>query len=142
MSFWDTSAIVPLCINESRSRSAKRLWRLFRERNVWRETAVEVESTLARLEREGNLSTSDLAIVSKQLTRIESRWLVVRSGDRAIELARSFPHKYGLRALDSLQLAAALVWCKEYPKKKDFVSADDRLLLAAEALGFTIHRLS
>lgn len=142
MSFWDTSAIVPLCLSESRSQSARRLWRLFESCNVWRETAVEVESTFARLEREGTLSADDYAFCVKQLARIESRWLVVEPSSRAIDLARTFPRQFGLRALDSLQLAAALVWCNEFPKNKVFVSADARLLKAAESIGFSIHDLS
>lgn len=54
----------------------------------------------------------------------------------------NLPAIYGLKAMDSLQLAAALVWCKELPKNKDFVSADDRLLKAAERAGFNVHDLS
>ena len=55
-----------------------------------------------------------------------------------VELARTFPALHGLRALDSLQLAAALVWCKEFPKNKDFVSADEKLIKAAKSVGFRI----
>lgn len=112
MSFWDTSAIVPLCLNESRSQPAKRLWRLFENCNVWRETAVEIESTFARLEREGNLPTEDYAFAQHLLKRLEVRWSIVESTIRATELARQFPQRFGLKAMDSLQLAAALVWCR------------------------------
>lgn len=142
MSFWDTSAVVPLCLNESRSQSAKRLWRLFETCYVWQETAVEIESTFARLEREGNLLTEDYTFAQHLLRRLEGRWLTVESTNRTTELARQFPQKYGLKAMDSLQLAAALVWCKELPKNKDFVSADDRLLKAAAKAGFNVHDLS
>jgi hypothetical protein len=120
MSFWDTSAIVPLCINEGRSQSARRLWRLFRERAVWHETVVEVESTLARLEREDSVDANVRQIALKHLKAIEHKWLAIESSPRATEIARTLPHLHGLRALDSLQLAAALIWCKEYPKKQGF----------------------
>jgi hypothetical protein len=46
-----------------------------------------------------------------------------------------------LKAADSLQLAAALVWCKENPKGKDFVSGDEKLIKAAEVIGFAAHLL-
>ncbi len=49
--------------------------------------------------------------------------------------------KHGLKAADSLQLAAALLWCQELPKNKDFVSGDVKLLEVAEDVGFTIHSL-
>lgn len=142
MSFWDTSAIVPLCRNEDRSPLVRHYWRRFPDRNVWRETIVEVTSTLARLKREGILSDPSLSAAERRLSFIENEWVLVSPTDRQIELARTFPSLYGLKAMDSLQLAAALVWCKEYPKNKDFVSADDRLLSAAESVGFICHDLN
>lgn len=56
MSFWDSSALVPLCTNEPRSVLAGRLWKQFPQKFVWWETSVEICSALARLERE-NLIT-------------------------------------------------------------------------------------
>jgi len=35
MSFWDSSALVPLCTNEPRSISAGRLWKGFPQKFVW-----------------------------------------------------------------------------------------------------------
>jgi hypothetical protein len=78
----------------------------------------------------------------KQLAVVEFNWTVIESTSRITALARTFPQIYGLRALDSLQLAAALVWCKELPKNKDFVSADTLLSKAAKSAGFTVHYLS
>lgn len=77
-----------------------------------------------------------------RLIRVEIEFTIIDEHERIVALARTFPSLYGLKALDSLQLAAALVWCKEYPKNKDFVSADTRLLTAAEGVGFTVHALA
>lgn len=142
MSFWDTSAIVPLCVNEGRSQSARRLWRLFDEHFVWYEAAVEIESAFARLERESRLVPAASAVARKQFAKAESNWSTIETTSRSIEFALTFPRQYGLRALDSLQLAAAMIWCGERPKNKDFVSGDARLLKAADAIGFTVHVLS
>ena len=49
--------------------------------------------------------------------------------------------KNRLRAADALQLAAALVWCRQRPHGRAFVVADDGLSDAAEAEGFTVIRL-
>ena len=141
MSFWDSSAIVPLCVNEDRSQAALRLWRSFSERYVWRETSVEVESVFARLNREGVFDAIQLRKAQSRFLLVEKEWSFVERSDLSIELARTFPVTYGLKALDCLQLAAALVWCKEFPKNKDFVSADTRLSKAAESAGFTVHYL-
>ncbi|MGH9946072.1 MAG: type II toxin-antitoxin system VapC family toxin [Pyrinomonadaceae bacterium] len=115
MSFWDSSAIAPLCANESRSQLTRTTWRRFSEHYVWRETIVEVESSLARLTREGILTETLRPKADKRLSLIESEWKIVEPNQRLIDLARTFPNQYGLKAMDSLQLAAALVWCREFP---------------------------
>ena len=142
MSFWDSSAIAPLCVNESRSQLTRMTWRRFPEHYVWRETIVEIESSLARLTREGILTDALRPKAEKRLNSIENEWKIVEPNQRLVDLARTFPHQYGLKAMDSLQLATALVWCKEFPKNKNFVVADGKLLQAAEAAGFTIHDLT
>ena len=57
----------------------------------------------------------------------------------ALTLLCSSPR--ALRAADAFQLAAALVWCKERPNRRLFVSFDNALADAAEAEGFDVHRL-
>lgn len=47
---------------------------------------------------------------------------------------------YTLRAADSLQLATALVWCRNRPAGRIFICADDRLCDAAAQAGFTVLR--
>ena len=142
MSFWDSSALVPLCLNEFRSQTARSFWRRFSERYVWRGTPVEIVSAITRRLTEQSINTRELRVAESRLADLERRWTAIESTDRCVVLARTFPGLYGLRALDSLQLASALIWCKELPKNKDFVSADVRLLKAAESAGFTIHDLS
>lgn len=141
MSFWDASALVPLCVNEAVSSSARRLWKDGSVHVVRCETVVEMASALARLGREAVIDESNLATAEQILETLEKSWTIVEFDFRVIDLARIFPALYGLKAGDSIQLAAALVWCKEFPKNKDFVSADTRLSKAAETAGFTVHYL-
>ena len=142
MAFWDSSALVPLCVNERRSQEAGRLWNLFSEKWIWRETPVEIESSLARLRRETILDEARFSKARVRLQVIERDLISVSYEPRLTEIARSFPALLGLRSLDSLQLASALIWCNEFPRNKDFVSGDARLLQAAESLGFAIHDVS
>ncbi len=141
MSFWDSSALVPLCTNESRSISAGRLWKTFPQKFVWWETSVEICSALARIERENKITTTQRLKAEKRLEVIEKVWSEISPNARVKELARTFPALYKMKAADSLQLAAALVWCKEQPKNKDFVSGDEHLIKVAETVGFTVHLL-
>ncbi len=80
-------------------------------------------------------------VAEKRLEILEKVWTEIKPESRIKELARTFPKHHGLKAADSLQLAAALVWYKEIPKNKDFVSGDAKLLKVAEDVGFTIHHL-
>ena len=57
MAFFDTSALVPLCVNETTSADAGRVWKRLAKRIVWCETIVELESAIARLLREKELDT-------------------------------------------------------------------------------------
>ena len=141
MSFWDSSALVPLCTNEPRSILAGRLWKQFPEKFVWWETSVEICSALARLERENKILPQQRIKAEKRLEILEKVWTEIQPESRIKELARTFPAKYKMKAADSLQLAAALAWCKEQPKGKDFVSGDEKLIKVAESVGFTIHLL-
>lgn len=141
MSFWDSSAIVPLCAYQQNSTTARTLSRKFPDKFIWRECVVEVSSAFARLQREGLIDDALRRRFEARLVRLETELSVVETQIRTIELARTFPAMYGLRAMDSLQLASALIWCKELPKNKDFVSADARLLRAAEEVGFSVHDL-
>ncbi len=141
MSFWDSSALVPLCTNEPRSILAGRLWKQFSTKVVWWETSVEICSALARLERESKISEKKRLKAEKRLEILERVWNEIEPEPRVKELAKTFPANHGLKAADSLQLASALVWCNEIPKNKDFVSGDAKLLKVAKNIGFTVHHL-
>ncbi|HMS40178.1 MAG TPA: type II toxin-antitoxin system VapC family toxin [Pyrinomonadaceae bacterium] len=141
MSFWDSSALVPLCTSEPRSILAGRLWKTFSTRVVWWETSVEICSALARIERENIISFQQRLNAERRLELLEKVWVEIQPISRIKELARTFPAKYKMKAADSLQLAAALVWCKEQPKNKDFVSSDAHLIKVAETVGFSVHLL-
>ncbi len=72
-----------------------------------------------------------LAALARSWTEVEPRAQV---REAAARLIRSHP----LRASDSLQLAAALVWCEGRPQNRSIVSLDDRLRSAALREGFTV----
>jgi predicted nucleic acid-binding protein len=46
--------------------------------------------------------------------------------------------RYGVRAADAVQLAAALVWCRERPNRRPFICVDERLCRAATEAGFAV----
>ena len=53
--FWDTSAIVPLLVNQASTRKARQFSRKYRRVVVWWGTLIEANTAVGRLTREGFL---------------------------------------------------------------------------------------
>ena len=142
MRFWDASAVVALCLEESSSAEVDELAREDPELIVWWTTPVECASAIARRRREGVLSRAvELASV-ELLDRISRSWVEVQPGDlvrsHAFRLLRIHP----LRAADALQLAAALVWAgvpgAGPGSGAELVTFDERLAEAARLEGLAV----
>ncbi len=133
--FWDASAIVPLCCLQPQTKTARRTRRLFPQIVVWWATSVECNSALRRLERAQELTARETQAGILELERLRPRWTEVAPLEEARALAERLLGAYPLRAADALRLAAALIWCKRYPRGKTFISGDEKLLEAAEKEG-------
>jgi len=107
---------------------------------VWWGTSVEIRSALARLLREGRLSSETYAGAVRRLGELREWWDEVLPSERVRGVAETLPERFGLRAGDAFQLAAALTWCGERPRNRPFVCLDTRLAQAAAALGFAVER--
>ena len=136
--FWDTSAIVPLCCQQDASQEVRRIARRVKRVAAWWGTTVEARSAFSRLVRDGNMTARGLQQAAARLDVYRASWVEVLPSERVREIAETLPEQYGLRALDSFQLAAALVWCKEQPRGRLFVCCDVRLTEAATKAGFDV----
>jgi predicted nucleic acid-binding protein len=135
--FWDSSALVPLCIQESTSRQVRSHLRKFAP-VVWWASPVEVHSAVARLHRSGAVNDTEKQGALARLVLLRRGWREILPDDSLRELASRLLNVYALRAADSLQLAAALTWCQQQPAQRRFISGDERLCDAAEAAGFIV----
>lgn len=139
--FWDSSALVPLCVHEITSRQAQshfRKWALV----VWWASIVEMHSAIVRLHRFGKLKDVEKKGALSRLALLSRSWREILPGDPLRDLALRLLDTHQLRAADSLQLAAALIWCQQRPARRTFVCGDQRLAKAAEAAGFSVLELS
>ena len=136
--FWDASAIVPLCLHEDASSRARQIMRKHPQLVVWWGTLAEARSAFARANRKGILSVRDKEQAIRHLKNLNNVWRVIDPDQKLLNLAVQLLDDYPLRTGDALQLAAALRWCREKPRRKTFVCFDDRLAEAAKAVGFTI----
>lgn len=139
--FWDSSALVPLCVHETTSRQAHTQLRKFLPVVRWG-SLLDVHSAIARLHRLGQLTDAEEQNALSQLDLLNRGWREILPGDHVRELATRLLDAHDLRAADSLQLAAALTWCQQRPAKRNFLCADQRLSRVAIAAGFSVLELS
>ena len=105
---------------------------------TWWGTTVEARSAFARLVRDGLLTDAERVKAVKLLDDLRSSWDEIQPSERVRSIAEDLPDRFGVRALDAMQLAAALVWCRERPNRRPFICLDDRLSKAAIDVGFAV----
>ena len=137
MKFWDSSAILPLLVDERSSASVAAVYETDERQIVWCLTEVEAVSALARRERQGG-ETADVERARSTLKILSERWEEVTSVESVRTRAIRLLGTHGLRASDALQLAAALVFCAEQTESLPFVCLDDRLSEAARKERFPV----
>ena len=136
IAFWDTSALLPLCVRQDSTPKAVQLARSYNLMTVWWGTAVEMECALARQFSSAEAESERRA--RSFWRRLQNRVREISPSERVRALALQLPSVYGLRAMDSFQLSAALVWSREKPRHRPFICFDEKLAAAAEKAGFTI----
>ena len=136
MTFWDSSALVPLFASETRTPDMQSRYARDPEVVVWWGTPVECASAIARLEREGALSTAAESFA--RLDALAPSWMQIDPSDEIRESARRLLRVHALRAADALQLAAAVIAAERRPSTLAFVTCDGRLQEAAAKEGFLI----
>jgi predicted nucleic acid-binding protein len=136
--FWDTSALVPLCCHQSQTVAARQALRVHPKLVVWWATSVECASALARLVRVRELTSNELHQSLRVLSQYRNRWTEIAPSIEIREQAEKLLPVHELRAADALQLAAALAWCKGFPKGRPFICGDKNLSQATANEGFTV----
>ena len=138
VSFWDTSVIVPLLCQQDTSGGLRRLWRTQKRIVVWWGTSLEAISAVNRLKAEKLLGEKQFQKALANLETVRRQWREIAPVENVTVTAETLPQLHNLRALDSFQLAAALVWSQHKPKNRLFVCADGRLAEAARNSGFSV----
>ena len=136
--YFDTSAIVPIVIEEETSAAGTRLWqqadRVISSRLVY----AEARATLAMAGRLGRLDDQNLRDAVSGLESLVADLDMVEATDRLIRRAGELAESFGLRGYDPVHLASA-----ELANDADLVVAagDHSLLQAAKTLGLGIANL-
>lgn len=135
--FWDTSALVPLCIQQQPGPAVRQLLEQH-EIAVWWATPVEMRSAFEKLLRMGQLTAPEHAAAGVRLEKLRRGWRELQPSETLRSHAEIFLVSYPLKAADALQLAAAWTWCSGDPQTCAFISGDAQLLQAARQVGFQI----
>ena len=138
MRFWDTSAILPLLVDEPQTKAMVELMGDDPAAAVWWLTSVECWSALARLEREARLTEAGVTAAAALLQAAARRWTEIPPIERVRDQASRLLRLHPLRTGDALQLAAAVVLADFEPRTLPLVTLDDRLAVAARREGFEV----
>ena len=138
MKFWDTSAIVPLCVIEPESATVKSILGKDSSVVVWWASRTECISAFMRQSREGSLSMESERQATRVLESLATSWTEVLPSAGLRATAERLLAVHVLRAADAFQLSAAIQWCQRHTKNRELVSFDTRLREAGHREGFTV----
>jgi uncharacterized protein len=134
--FWDSSAVVPLLVEQGASSRVTAWVAEDRAMVLWTLTPVEVVSALRRLVREGAIDEGAARRGETRLDELLVACHVVVDVEPVKAAAARLLRLHPLRAFDALQLGAALHWAEGNPLGQFLHTLDNRLALAAQREGF------
>jgi uncharacterized protein len=135
--FWDTSAIVPLLLEQAATAAVVELLAEDPAMVVWWGTPAECASAAARLRREEVLTVAEEEQVLALLARFQEGWVEVLPSEDVRRRAMRLLRIHSLKAADALQLAAAQLWAGD-GGDAEIVTFDERVALAARMEGFRL----
>lgn len=138
MTFWDTSALVPLLVEERTTAAMTAHLENDPDVVVWTLTGVELLSVFARLSRSSTGLADLLPGIRHDAMELFTRWVSVSDVEGVRRRAERLVGMHPLAAADAMQLGAALLAADDRPETLDFVTLDRTLARAAKLEGFRV----
>lgn len=135
MRYWDTSALIPLVVEEEDSHTMNQLYGTDDSVATWWGTQVECVSGLRRKERMGELTPTETQDSLALLDELSKGWTEIGMTEAIRKTALRLLAVHPLVAADALQLSAALDWAERIEGEPRFISLDERLRDAASREG-------
>ncbi|HEV2070466.1 MAG TPA: type II toxin-antitoxin system VapC family toxin [Acidimicrobiales bacterium] len=135
IAYFDTSAIVPLLVDESGTIAARDIWLGADHLVSVRLALVEARAALAQAARTARISPEQLRSSTQELEGLFVQLDLVDVDDRLIRQAADLTEAQALRAYDAVHLAAAL---QVVEADLVLVAGDRALLAAAESVGLMV----
>jgi predicted nucleic acid-binding protein len=137
--FWDTSALIPLVVDEPATTQIRGVLQDDPDVVVWMLSSVELLSTLGRLGREAPELSDLLPGVRLDALDLFRNWAAVTHVEGVRRRAERLVGVHPLTAADAMQLGAALLASGDRPETLDFVTLDHALARCAQLEGFRVH---
>lgn len=138
MRFWDSSALFLVAAGQPGHVELRSLMATDKHVLVWWATRVEMASAASRLRRDGYLDEQTLPATLLSSDALCHQADEVEPSESVRQTALRVVRVHGLKAADSLQLAAALTWTGSNASGFEFVCLDKRLRAAAALEGFRV----
>ena len=134
IAYFDTSALVPLLVDEPASASCRHLWESADEVVTCRLSYVEAAAALAQARRLDRITAPAQAEALRLLDELWSQLAIVEFDSDLMHRAADAAHRSALRGYDAVHCAAAELVADE----RTVAATGDRALLAAwDALGLS-----
>ena len=135
IAYFDTSALIPLLVDEPGSERASRLWDVADNVVAMRLIYAEARAALAQATRLGRLAAADLATAIDGLEGLYANLDLLEVDERLVRRAGELAQHHALRGYDAVHLAAA-------ERIRDdttvMVAGDRDLCTAARTLGMAV----
>jgi predicted nucleic acid-binding protein len=138
MRFWDSSALIPLLIQEVSSEQMRHLLASDHRILAATITPIEIQSSLWRRRHHQEMDADQHTAAEEVFANLSESWSEIEDTPAVRHMALQLITRHVLRAADALQLAAAVVACGNDPRSLPFVTLDRDLATAAEAEGFPV----
>jgi predicted nucleic acid-binding protein len=138
MKFWDTSALVPLLVDEETTTEVRQLFVRDPDVVIWLLTSVELLSAIGRLGRRAAGIDDLVPSLRSEAVELVSRCVVVSEVDGVRRRAERLVGVHPIAAADAMQIGAALVACEDRPERLEIVTLDAQLARCAQLEGFRV----
>ena len=138
MRYWDTSAILPLAVQETGTDLARSWYAEDPQMITWGLTRVEIYSAMERRLREGRVARRERDAAGALLNELATHWSEIVDMMPVRSRAMLLLGRHALKAADACQLAAALWAAEGDPPSITFVCLDRALAAVARREGFHV----
>lgn len=108
ITYFDTSAVIPLILREPATPVCQKLWTATHRRATSLLTYVEAEAAIAQAHRIGRVTNDQASAASALFQSLWQQFVVITPESSIIRKAATLAHTQGLRGYDAVQCASAL----------------------------------